>query len=127
MARFAAFRAVVALPTGLGPHRRLADRARAGTVGALLVGEHAGGELRYLDKVGTGFDDRAHLGELMRVAATDAYPFHPVPIPAVPGAPWALPRLVGEVKYATRTRTERLRHPSWHRLRPDLAPDDTTL
>ncbi|WP_406293492.1 hypothetical protein [Embleya sp. NBC_00888] len=29
------------------------------TVGALLVGEQAGGELRYLGKVGTGFDDHA--------------------------------------------------------------------
>ncbi|MEU4032387.1 hypothetical protein [Streptomyces anulatus] len=36
------------------------------------------------------------------------------------------PRLVGEVRYSTRTRTGRLRHPSWHRLRPDLSPDDLT-
>ncbi|MGW2658633.1 hypothetical protein ACWC1D_33910 [Streptomyces sp. NPDC001478] len=25
--------------------------------------------------------------------------------------------------YSTRTRAGHLRHPSWHRLRPDLAPD----
>ncbi|GCD99249.1 ATP dependent DNA ligase [Embleya hyalina] len=44
--------------------------------------------------------------------------------PAVVGSRWVLPRPVGEVAYATRTRADLLRHPSWHRLRPDLAPGD---
>lgn len=37
-----------------------------------------------------------------------------------------LPRLLGEIAYATRTRAGLLRHPAWHRLRPDPAPEDAT-
>ncbi|MFE3152236.1 hypothetical protein ACFXJ6_37265 [Streptomyces sp. NPDC059218] len=36
--------------------------------------------------------------------------------------PAKLPRLVGEVRYATRTRAGLLRH--WHRLHRELASDD---
>jgi bifunctional non-homologous end joining protein LigD len=37
-----------------------------------------------------------------------------------------VPRLVGEVRYSTRTRAGLLRQPSWLRLRPDLAPEDAS-
>ncbi|WP_373036933.1 MULTISPECIES: ATP dependent DNA ligase [unclassified Streptomyces] len=52
--------------------------------------------------------------------AADACSF--AQVPPVAGARWGLPQLVGEVRYTSRTRAGRLRHPSWHRLRPDLAP-----
>ncbi|MCX5166281.1 non-homologous end-joining DNA ligase [Streptomyces sp. NBC_00264] len=98
----------------------------AGLPGALLVGEARAGGLRYVGSVGTGWSDneRTTLAELLQVAAIDECPFDKVP--RVAGARWVLPRLVGEVRYATRTRAGLLRHPSWHRLRPDLAPDDIT-
>ncbi|MFI6729815.1 ATP-dependent DNA ligase [Streptomyces atratus] len=98
----------------------------AGLPGALLVGEWREGALKYVGSVGTGWSDmeRTTLAGLLQVAAIDACPFDEVP--GVVGAQWVLPRLVGEVCYATRTRAGRLRHPSWHRLRPDLAPDDIT-
>ncbi|WP_331749659.1 MULTISPECIES: ATP-dependent DNA ligase [unclassified Streptomyces] len=97
-----------------------------GLPGALLVGEAHAGRLRYVGSVGTGWSDteRTTLAALLQVAAIDRCPFDEVP--RVPGAQWVLPRLVGEVRYATRTRAGLLRHPSWHRLRPDLAPDDIT-
>ncbi|MEU0146484.1 non-homologous end-joining DNA ligase [Streptomyces sp. NPDC006288] len=96
-----------------------------GLPGALLVGERHAGGLRYAGSVGTGWSDaeRTRLAELLRVAAVDTCPFDETP--PVAGARWVLPRLVGEVRYATRTKAGRLRQPSWHRLRPDLAPDDT--
>ncbi|MFE1520662.1 ATP-dependent DNA ligase [[Kitasatospora] papulosa] len=115
-------------------HARTADvivggwvpgRGRLGGLpGALLVGERHPGGLRYTGSVGTGWSDaeRARLAELLRVAAVDDCPFDDTP--PVAGARWVLPRLVGEVRYATRTKAGRLRQPSWHRLRPDLAPDD---
>ncbi|MDF9872180.1 ATP-dependent DNA ligase [[Kitasatospora] papulosa] len=115
-------------------HARTADvivggwvpgRGRLGGLpGALLVGERHPGGLRYAGSVGTGWSDaeRARLAELLRVAAVDDCPFDDTP--PVAGARWVLPRLVGEVRYATRTKAGRLRQPSWHRLRPDLAPDD---
>lgn len=95
-----------------------------GLPGALLVGERHEGGLRYAGSVGTGWSDaeRTRIAGLLGVAAIDTCPFDEVP--PVAGARWVLPRLVGEVRYATRTRAGRLRQPSWHRLRPDLAPDD---
>ncbi|MEU5715614.1 non-homologous end-joining DNA ligase [Streptomyces sp. NPDC020403] len=95
-----------------------------GLPGALLVGERHEGGLRYAGSVGTGWSDaeRTTLAELLRVAAVDTCPFDEVP--RVAGARWVLPRLVGEVRYSTRTKAGKLRQPSWHRLRPDLAPDD---
>ncbi|MFF4246775.1 non-homologous end-joining DNA ligase [Streptomyces sp. NPDC001822] len=95
-----------------------------GLPGALLVGERHPGGLRYAGSVGTGWSDaeRTRLAGLLDVAAVGTCPFDEDP--RVTGARWVLPRLVGEVGYATRTKAGRLRHPSWHRLRPDLAPDD---
>ncbi|MFE7118907.1 ATP-dependent DNA ligase [Streptomyces sp. NPDC057654] len=96
-----------------------------GLPGALLVGQRQdGGALRYLGSVGTGWSERerAAIAELLRISAIDHCPFDTVP--PVAGARWVLPRLVGEIGYATRTRAGLLRHPSWHRLRPDLAPED---
>jgi bifunctional non-homologous end joining protein LigD len=98
--------------------------AQPDDAGAVLVGERRDGALRYIGSVGIGWSDRerAQLAELLRVAAMPTCPFHPVP--RIGGARWVLPRLVAEVGYTTRTRAGYLRHPSWHRLRPDLAPDD---
>jgi bifunctional non-homologous end joining protein LigD len=47
------------------------------------------------------------------------------PVPPVAGARWVVPRLVGEIRYSTRTRAGMLRQPSWLRLRPDLAPEES--
>ncbi|MER6340067.1 ATP-dependent DNA ligase [Streptomyces tendae] len=96
-----------------------------GLPGAVLVGQRAAGRLRYVGGVGTGWNagERAELAELLAAAATDVCPFDPVP--RVPGARWVVPRLVGEVRYSTRTREGMLRQPSWLRLRPDLAPEES--
>ncbi len=96
-----------------------------GLPGAVLVGQRAAGRLRYVGGVGTGWSsaERTELAALLRAAATDVCPFDPVP--PVPGARWVVPRLVGEVRYSTRTREGLLRQPSWLRLRPDLAPEES--
>ncbi len=96
-----------------------------GLPGAVLVGQRAGGRLRYVGGVGTGWSakEREQLGALLRAAETDVCPFDPVP--AVPGAHWVMPRLVGEVRFSTRTRAGLLRQPSWLRLRPDLTPEES--
>ncbi|GGQ17442.1 non-homologous end-joining DNA ligase [Streptomyces mutabilis] len=97
----------------------------SGLPGAVLVGQRAAGRLRYVGGVGTGWNtaERTELAALLRAAATDVCPFDPVP--PVPGARWVVPRLVGEVRYSTRTREGMLRQPSWLRLRPDLAPEES--
>ncbi|MFL4902254.1 ATP-dependent DNA ligase [Streptomyces sp. MMS24-I2-30] len=97
----------------------------AGLPGAVLVGQRAAGRLRYVGGVGTGWSDaeRTELAALLRAAETGVCPFDPVP--RIAGAHWVLPRLVGEVGYSTRTRSGLLRQPSWYRLRPDLAPEES--
>ncbi|WP_055490938.1 ATP-dependent DNA ligase [Streptomyces sp. TP-A0356] len=97
----------------------------SGLPGALLVGQREAGRLRYVGRVGTGWSEaeRVELARLLRVVETRTCPFDRDP--RVPGAHWVLPRLVGEVRYGTRTRAGLLRQPSWLRLRPDLAPEDS--
>ncbi|MEV6840709.1 ATP-dependent DNA ligase [Streptomyces sp. NPDC051133] len=97
-----------------------------GLPGAVLVGQRdAGGRLRYVGGVGTGWSEaeRTELAALLRDTAADRCPFDPAP--RVPDAHWVLPRLVGEVSYSTRTRAGMLRQPSWLRLRPDLTPQES--
>ncbi|WP_019057018.1 ATP-dependent DNA ligase [Streptomyces prunicolor] len=96
-----------------------------GLPGAVLVGQRAGDRLAYVGNVGTGWSEaeRAELAVLLRAAGTDTCPFDPVP--SVAGARWVVPRLVGEVRYSSRTRAGMLRQPSWLRLRPDLAPEES--
>lgn len=96
-----------------------------GLPGAVLVGQRAASGLRYVGGVGTGWSEaeRVELAALLRAASTDECPFDAVP--QAPGARWVLPRLVGEVRYSTRTRAGLLRQPSWLRLRPDLTPEES--
>ncbi|AQU70261.1 ATP-dependent DNA ligase [Streptomyces niveus] len=96
----------------------------AGLPGALLIGQRAEGRLRYIESVGTGWSERERtdLARLLSVAVITDCPF--TPAPRIVGARWVLPRLVGEITYTSRTRAGYLRHPSWHRLRPGLAPED---
>jgi bifunctional non-homologous end joining protein LigD len=96
-----------------------------GLPGAVLVGQRAAGLLRYVGSVGTGWSEaeRTELAGLLDGLATDVCPFRPRP--SAPGARWVLPRLVGEVRYSTRTRAGLLRQPSWLRLRPDLTPEES--
>ncbi|MFB8775913.1 ATP-dependent DNA ligase [Streptomyces broussonetiae] len=97
----------------------------AGLPGALLLGQRAAGRLRFVGGVGAGWSDseRTELAALLRADESAVCPFDPVP--KVPGAHWVRPRLVGEVRFSTRTRAGMLRQPSWLRLRPDLTPEES--
>ncbi|GGS23587.1 ATP-dependent DNA ligase [Streptomyces rubiginosohelvolus] len=83
-----------------------------GLPGAVLVGERHTGLLDYAGSVGTGWSqaERIRLAALLQTAAIDTCPF--AQVPPVVGARWVLPQLVGEVRYTSRTRAGRLRHPS---------------
>jgi len=101
------------------------DGRRTGTFGSLLLGAYAGGELRYLGHVGTGFSDAvlvdltARLRRLVRATS----PFDElVPREHARKARWVEPVLVGEVEYRLVTRDGRLRHAAWRGLRPDRDP-----
>ncbi|MFC5641710.1 non-homologous end-joining DNA ligase [Kitasatospora cinereorecta] len=87
--------------------------------GALLLGYHEGGLLRYAGKVGTGFDTRtltALRGVLDGLLRADSPFGEPVPVRA---AHWVEPRLVAQVAFTEWTRDGRLRAPRFLGLRPD--------
>jgi len=99
---------------------------RAGGIGALLLGVHAGGALRYAGQVGTGFTERA-LAELLRQlesVAVSTPAASDVPEEFARAAHWVRPVLVGEVAFGEWTADGRLRHASWRGLRPDKAVTD---
>lgn len=97
---------------------------RTGGFGALVVGVHETGWLRWAGNVGTGFSDAEIdrlLGLLKPLERADA-PF--VDVPKMPrvrrtDVVWVEPRLVAEVEFAEWTREGRLRAPVYMGLRED--------
>jgi bifunctional non-homologous end joining protein LigD len=108
----------------IGGFTRGAGRRRS-TLGALVLGVHEGGRLRWAGNVGTGFggDEARRLRELLAPLEQDESPFDPVPsMPRVKRADvsWVAPELVAEVSFAEWTRQGRLRAPVYVGLRDDL-------
>ncbi len=101
------------------------QRSRIG-LGALLVGYHEGGRLRYAGKVGTGYtrevllDLRRRLDELDR----DSNPFDDGEPPLGEAVHWVEPTLVAEVAFAEWTQNGLLRQPRYEGLRPDKKPGE---
>ena len=88
-------------------------------LGALLVGYHDKGRLRYAGKVGTGFDQRTleHLSRELGRRARDGSPFDAGEPPR--NANWVEPELVAEIGFAEWTRDGKLRQPRYQGLRDD--------
>lgn len=100
--------------------------SRASTLGSLLLGVPDGDRLRYVGRVGSGFDAR-ELADLRRRAdrlGRVTSPLADVPAEDAADARWMTPSLVGEVAYSEVTADGRLRHPVWRGLRPDKRPAD---
>jgi bifunctional non-homologous end joining protein LigD len=95
--------------------------------GALLLGAHEHGKLRYVGKVGTGFDQET-LAALYRQ-------FQPLirrepPLADPPRerrATYLQPRLVAQISYQQLTRDRKLRQPVYLGLRDDKAAEDVML
>ena len=104
---------------------------RAGSLGALLLGLPAdGSSLRYIGKVGTGFNDRARRELLQKLEplAQEKNPFEGrLPAGDAAAAHFVEPRLVGEVAYGEWTAAGRLRHPVWRGLRPEKDPAEVEV
>jgi bifunctional non-homologous end joining protein LigD len=102
---------------------------REGGVGSLLLGVNEGDELRYVGRVGSGFNDhqldeiQARLARLARATS----PLADVPREDARDAHWVTPSLVGEVKYGELTSAGRLRHPVWRGWREDKDPAEVVL
>ena len=100
---------------------------RDGGIGSLLMGIPTPDGLRYVGRVGSGFNDRDARRDPRR--CWRRWPARPRRSSTcrgrTPGTPtgWT-PELVGEVTYGELTEPGRLRHPVWHGLRPDKSPDE---
>jgi bifunctional non-homologous end joining protein LigD len=93
--------------------------------GALLVGYHEDGRLRYAGKVGTGYSAATlrGLGATLRRLEQATPPFADVrPVPR--GAHWTRPELVAQVGFAEWTNDGRLRQPRFLGLRDDKRPGE---
>jgi len=95
--------------------------------GALLMGAHDDGLLRYVGKVGTGYDQKTladlhrRFQPLVRKSAPFADP------PREKGAVWLAPRLVAQVAFQEWTHDGRLRQPVYLGLRDDKAAKEVVL
>ena len=100
--------------------------ARAGRIGALLLGIPGHDGIEFVGKVGTGFGDKELDAMLARFAKMEraTSPLEGVPSVDARGAHWIRPSLVGEVEFAEWTATGRLRQPSWRGWRTDKKPSE---
>ncbi|UYP19755.1 ATP-dependent DNA ligase [Rhodococcus sp. Z13] len=107
----------------IGGYRR-GQGNRASTFGSLLLGVHDDhGDLVYVGKVGTGFDDETLTGitRAMRGLKRRTSPFaNEVPAAERRDAVWLRPELVAEVRFGGWTEADRVRHASWRGFRDDV-------
>lgn len=96
-------------------------------LGSLLVGAHDDSGLRYLGRVGTGFDaaERRRLRNLL-VEVPDS-PFAAAAATAAEAVHWVQPTLAAEVEYASVTQDTRLRAPSYRHSLPEVPAGSVRL
>ena len=101
-------------------------RKHLGSLLLAVVDEGAKGTLRYVGRVGTGFDARTRALIQEKLAPlTIAKP--PIATPRQPDAVWTTPELVCEVKYGAWSRDKILLRPVFVALREDKTPDECTV
>jgi bifunctional non-homologous end joining protein LigD len=104
----------------IGYTRGKSERERS--FGALHLAQASGGELKYLGKAGSGFDEaslKAVWAELEKLTIIKR-PVKEKPLDDARSV-WVEPKLVCEVEFASVTKDGMLREPVFLRLRPDLA------
>jgi len=92
--------------------------------GALLLGVYSGDRLRYVGKVGSGFDEKmlhALHSQFQRLIRTDS-PFSPAA--SERGATFIAPKLVAQISFTEWTKDRKLRHPVFLGLRDDKDPKE---
>jgi bifunctional non-homologous end joining protein LigD len=103
------------------------EGGRSGRLGALVVGFHHDGELRYAGRVGTGYTEAelARLGSILKPLARDTSPFEGRQPPKA--TRFVEPELVCLVEYNEVTQAGTLRQPSYKGLRDDIDAADVGL
>lgn len=92
---------------------------------SILIGAYVGKKLKFVAKVGTGFDDsqRKELNKTFSAIATNKCPFENVGN-AKKNVVWTKPKLVAQIEYAEITPSGSLRQPSFLGLRVDKTPKE---
>jgi bifunctional non-homologous end joining protein LigD len=92
--------------------------------GALLIGAYAEGKLRYMGKVGTGFDEKTlqSLHRTFKRLIESKSPFSTDVRER--GATFLSPKLVAQISYTEQTSEGKLRHPVYLGLRDDKSPEE---
>lgn len=101
---------------------------RSEDLGALLLGVHENGKLRYVGKVGTGFDERT-LKEIKKkingmIVKRGSFEIN---TPNERGIQWVKPTLVTEIKFSNWTKEKLLRNPVFLGLRSDKKSEDIII
>ncbi|UCH33413.1 MAG: hypothetical protein JSV65_12630 [Armatimonadota bacterium] len=93
--------------------------------GALLIGYYEGGDLRYAERVGTGYDDDTldPLTDMLAPRQTDDRPFAETAVPRL-AVHWVRRESVCHVGFTEWTPDGRLRHPRFLGLRDGNDPKD---
>ena len=105
----------------IGYTRGAGDRARS--FGALHLAQRTDGGLKYVGKVGTGFDERSLklVAEKLKKFEIINRPIREKPLDDARSI-WLKSNLLCEVQFASWTQDGALREPVFLRLRPDLSP-----
>ncbi len=100
---------------------------RTNQLGALILAVLDGTRLVHCGQVGTGFDEKTlrDLRDRLTALKVDKCALDVIPKTSEP-ATWVKPELVCEVRYASWTRDNILRHPAYLKLRPDQTIADCT-
>jgi bifunctional non-homologous end joining protein LigD len=95
--------------------------------GALLLGVHEDGRLKYVGHTGTGFDQKelARVSKLLRARETKTSPFAEG-IKTNEPAHWVRPDLVAQIRFTEWTADDKLRHPVYLGLRDDKSAATVT-
>jgi bifunctional non-homologous end joining protein LigD len=96
--------------------------------GALVLGIHDKGKLKWAGNVGTGFDRKTMktIYEKLAPLATAKSPLEPDKNLPKKDVTWVRPELVCEVEFANWTEDGRLRAPVWKGFRSDIDPSEVT-
>lgn len=102
-----------------------AGRGGRGPLGALVLGVHEGERLVHAGQAGSGLDGAMirQLLDTLTPLRTDACPFDVAP-QTQEKVTWVRPETCCEVRFTEWTTAGTLRHPTFLRMRPDVAPRD---
>ena len=113
------FKTVDAVIVGYTPGQGKREK----TFGALLLALYNGDDLQFIGKVGTGFDDDTSNYLLSKFKEGEVSVVNPPDYKVV----WVKPEIVCEVQYLEVTQDEKLRAPSFKKLRMDKEPKECTI